>query len=241
MKIVSLMLQSMFPPLKVQSMNLSACKRVILFNLKDDNTIEFRHYGLSARQRQINRTIKKLVNKNKVPNLSGYNDIADFVLHSRNRARTGGSDYAGYSSESEIDDLPGSKIMLPDDFLDKKKNTNVALRLHELGPRMNLSLVKIEEGLCRGNVVHHEYIKRSPAEIKKQLDSLKNKRELKEKRKKEQEENVKRKAKARGEDVSDDDDDQNPRKSKDNDDNDDIADEGDDKRALGKRLNKDRS
>jgi len=110
MKIVSLMIQSMFPPLKVQSMNLSTCKRIILFNLTDKNEIEFRHYGLSARQRQINRSIKKLVNKNAVPNLARYNDIADYVLHQRNNAD------AGYSSESEIDDLPGSKIQLPDDF-----------------------------------------------------------------------------------------------------------------------------
>ena len=53
-KIVSLMLQSMFPPIKVQAMNLSTCKRVVLFNLtKDEETgddvIEFRHYGISAR------------------------------------------------------------------------------------------------------------------------------------------------------------------------------------------------
>jgi ribosome biogenesis protein SSF1/2 len=105
MKIVSLMIQSMFPPLKVQSMNLSTCKRIILFNLTDKNEIEFRHYGLSARQRAINRTIKKLVNKNTVPNLARYNDIADYVLHSKNRSEAG-----AYSSESEIDDLPGSKI-----------------------------------------------------------------------------------------------------------------------------------
>jgi ribosome biogenesis protein SSF1/2 len=111
MKIVSLMIQSMFPPLKVQSMNLSTCKRIILFNLNDKNQIEFRHYGLSARQRSINRSIKKLVNKNVVPNLAKYNDIADFVLHSKNKA-----DMNAYSSESELDDLPGSKIELPDDF-----------------------------------------------------------------------------------------------------------------------------
>ena len=218
-------------------MNLSTCKRVILFNLKDDNTIEFRHYGLSARQRQINRTIKKLVNKNKVPNLAGFNDIADYILHSRGAKRSassqGDNDYGAYSSESELDDLPGSKITLPDDFQNRKANTNVALRLHELGPRLSLKLVKIEEGVCRGNVVHHEYIKRTPGEIKKQLDSLKNKRELKEKRKKEQEENVRKKMIAKGQ-ISDEDDTKKGAK-----DEDDIADEGDDKRAqpkLGKRL-----
>jgi hypothetical protein len=49
---------------------------------------------------------------------------------------------------------------------------------------MTLSLNKIEEGLCRGNVVYHSHIKRTPAEVKKQMDSLKNKRELKAQRKK---------------------------------------------------------
>ena len=58
-------------------MNLSTCKRIVLFNISDkekevsknveDGTkhsplIEFRHYGVSARQRSVNRGIKKLVN-----------------------------------------------------------------------------------------------------------------------------------------------------------------------------------
>lgn len=88
-------------------MNLSSCKRVILFTLTEDGkSIEFRHYGLSARQRGINRSIKKLVNKNTVPNLAKYDDIADFILKNKNNANA----MSGYSSESEIDDLPGSKI-----------------------------------------------------------------------------------------------------------------------------------
>lgn len=73
-KLASLMLQSLFPPIKVQSMNLSTCKRVVLFNVKNsgreqgeegqesDPVLEFRHYGVSARQRAVNRGIKKLVN-----------------------------------------------------------------------------------------------------------------------------------------------------------------------------------
>ena len=107
-KIASLMIQSMFPPIKVQSKNLSTCKRIILWNLTDDNQIEFRHYGLSARQRAIHRSIKRLINKKAVPNLAKFNDVADFILHGQNSG--------AYSSESEVDDLPGSKIELPDDF-----------------------------------------------------------------------------------------------------------------------------
>lgn len=103
-----------------------------------------------------------------------------------------------YSSESEIDDLPGSKLTLPSDYQDKKKDTQVAIRLHELGPRLQLRLIKIEEGLCRGNVVFHAHQSKTAKEIKKQLDSLKDKRELKAKRKAIQEENVRKKAEKKG-------------------------------------------
>jgi ribosome biogenesis protein SSF1/2 len=103
------------------------------------------------------------------------------------------SEMGAYSSESEIEDLPGSKIVLPDDYQDKKKNTSVAIRLHELGPRLKLSLVKIVEGLCRGNVVYHAFQTKTPAEVRKQIDSIKSAKELKEKRKRIQEENVRRK------------------------------------------------
>jgi ribosome biogenesis protein SSF1/2 len=56
-----------------------------------------------------------------------------------------------------------------------------------------LNLIKIEEGLCRGNVVYHSYVKKSKKEIKEQMDEIKKKRELKAERKSKQEENVKRK------------------------------------------------
>jgi hypothetical protein len=49
---------------------------------------------------------------------------------------------------------------------------------------MKMKLMKIEEGFCRGNVVYHSLVKLSKADILKQSESLKSKRELKEKRKK---------------------------------------------------------
>lgn len=112
----------------------------------------------------------------------------------------------GMSSESEADDLPESRIELPEDYQDKKKGSNVAIKLYELGPRMKLQLMKIEEGFCRGNVTFHRLINLSKGEVKKQSDSLKSKRELKEKRKKIQEENVAKKlAKKKKEEPGDDD------------------------------------
>ena len=40
LKLSSLMLQSMFPPIKVQSMNLSTCKRVVMFNVMENNEVD---------------------------------------------------------------------------------------------------------------------------------------------------------------------------------------------------------
>ena len=81
---------------------------------------------MSTRQRAVNRGIKKLVNNQKVPNLAKYKNIQDFILRNQ-RKQTGSSSTAdslgAYSSESEIDDLPGSKVTLPEDYQDKKKDT----------------------------------------------------------------------------------------------------------------------
>ena len=145
----------MFPPIKVQALNLSTCKRVVLFNLRTDEEtgesfVEFRHYGISARQRAVNKSIKKVINHRKVPDMSRFNDLADYILHNKGSG--------AMSSDSEMDDLPESRIELPADYLDKKGGSNVAIKRHELGPRLKLKLVKIEEGFCRGNVVYHSII-----------------------------------------------------------------------------------
>ena len=76
--------------------------------------------------------------------------MADYIMHNKGSG--------GMSSESELDDLPESRIQLPEDYQDKKGGTDVSIRLHELGPRLKLQLVKIEEGFCRGNVVFHQFI-----------------------------------------------------------------------------------
>jgi len=87
-------------------MKLEECKRVVLFNLiKDDSgkqIIELWHYAINGRTRSVAKGIKWLVNDGwKLPSLRNYEDIADLLL---------GKGYQGYSSESEIEDLPDSKV-----------------------------------------------------------------------------------------------------------------------------------
>ena len=67
------------------------------------------------------------------------------------------------------------------------------IKLHELGPRLRLRLTKVEEGLCAGKVMWHEYIHKSAQEVKA-MDKVHEGRRLeKERRTAEQKANVEKK------------------------------------------------
>lgn len=42
-----------------------------------------------------------------------------------------------------------------------------AMKLIELGPRMNLELFKVENGMCEGDVLYHKFESKSQEEILK--------------------------------------------------------------------------
>ncbi|KAI5184629.1 hypothetical protein NEHOM01_0304 [Nematocida homosporus] len=69
----------------------------------------------------------------------------------------------------------------------------VKLSLQEIGPRMELKLQKIEEGICSGEVLYHTYIQKTPEELKAREEALQAKRALRLQRRSEQEENVRKK------------------------------------------------
>lgn len=64
---------------------------------------------------------------------------------------------AGYGSESEADD-EAATVSLPSDVgRVNRTTTKSAVKLQEIGPRMTLQLMKVEEGLCSGGVIFSEY------------------------------------------------------------------------------------
>lgn len=71
-------------------------------------------------------------------------------------------------SDSEAEDDPASKVTLPQDLSTRgaKAGAKSAIRLIELGPRMRLELVKIEEGLVDGEVLYHKFIQKTEEEKK---------------------------------------------------------------------------
>ncbi|KAH9360595.1 hypothetical protein HPB48_008655 [Haemaphysalis longicornis] len=135
------------------------------------------------------------IHKSKVPNLGHLRDISEYV------------DMGGLSeSEAELDGA-SNQVLLPQKIASRGNalNQQSAIRMVELGPRMKLKLVKIEEGLMTGEVMYHAFVQRSPEEIKalraRRLELNKAhlflppllSRRLKEKRKREQELNKQRK------------------------------------------------
>lgn len=93
-------------------------------------------------------------------------------------------------SESEFEDGPENQVTMKKDML-MRGATNLegavsAIRLSEIGPRLKIKLVKIEEGICDGEVLYHEHIKKSVeeiAEIREKLKTRKQKEKVKQKEK----------------------------------------------------------
>ncbi|KAJ3274010.1 hypothetical protein HDV01_003680 [Terramyces sp. JEL0728] len=183
--LMATMLQNMFPSIKVskvfaslQKMKLSEARRIILFNLNPEtNMIEMRHYRITIKTLGLSKSVKTLITAN-VPDLHNFKDISDFIMR------------GAFASESDIEDGPEASVILPRQSESDKR----AIRLFEIGPRLNLKLIKIQDGLCAGEVIHHEFITKSKQEVK-QLNLKKQKeKDEKNRRRAEQERNVKAKA-----------------------------------------------
>jgi len=189
MKLMTTVFQNMFPSIKVHKLKLADVRRCTMFNYnKDDNTIDFRHYNIEAVPVGISRGVKKLL-KNKIPNLGSLNDIGDFV--------TGGA----YLSESEGEEPTEAQVTLPQRLAGKGnvKSAKSAVKLTEMGPRLKLQLIKIEEGVSDGEVLYHQYVAKSKKEIKELRKKKEEAKKLKAQRRKEQELNIKKKEDAKEE------------------------------------------
>lgn len=181
--------------------------------------------GVSKAVKRLNAA-EKLMNsksrKGKLPNLSKLQDIADYMVGGENgdgytTDGTSGSE-VDTDAEVEVMEPTGRKKVAPraraqqaaaataedDDESDDEKDTHGhdkverrAVKLVELGPRMKLRLTKVEEGLCAGKVMWHEYIHKTKEEIKELEKTWEKRRQEKEARRKEQRENIEKKKKAK--------------------------------------------
>lgn len=156
MQLMSEVIRGMFEPLDVRTFKLNSTRRVVLFHYEPETGhVNMRQYSMVQRA-GVSRGVRKLLDLNKLRDMSKNEDIADYVMN------------GGAVSDSECEDaVPVS---------DTKKS--VKLHLVEIGPRLELQLIKAEEGLCDGAVLYHEYIKKTEEEIVVQEERLQLRQEL---------------------------------------------------------------
>ncbi|KAF2315018.1 hypothetical protein GH714_037578 [Hevea brasiliensis] len=146
LKLTTIMFQNIFPAIDINTVKLASCQRVVLLNYnKDTKLIDFRHYSIRLQPVGVSRRIRKFVQNHQVPDLRSLQDVSDFVTK------------AGYGSESEADDEAATVTLASDLGRVNRASTKSAVKLQEIGPRMTLQLIKVEEGLCSGSVIYSEY------------------------------------------------------------------------------------
>jgi ribosome biogenesis protein SSF1/2 len=191
----------------------------------DDGTfiLNFRHYAITTRSTGVSKPLRRInaaeqfmatksSRKSKVPNLGKLEDIADFMIGGENgdgymTDATSGSEL-DTDAEVEVLDTAPRKVLSAkarqaaaqngDDEAGEDENVERrAVKLVELGPRMRLRLTKVEEGMCSGKVMWHEYVHKSKEEIKELEKRWEQRRQEKEARRKEQKANVEKKKAAK--------------------------------------------
>ncbi|KAJ4718084.1 PETER PAN-like protein [Melia azedarach] len=146
LKLTTIMFQNIFPAIDINTVKLSTCQRIVLLNYnKDTKLIDFRHYSIRLQPVGVSRRLRKFVQNHQVPDLRSLQDVSDFVTK------------AGYGSESEADDEAATVTLASDLGRVNRASTKCALKLQEIGPRMTLQLMKVEDGLCSGGVIFSEY------------------------------------------------------------------------------------
>ncbi|NXW99199.1 SSF1 protein, partial [Larus smithsonianus] len=168
--------------------NLNNIKRCLLISYDaETQLLDFRHYSLKVVPVGMNKAVKKLLQE-KFPNMSRLEDISELLVKDINL------------SESEAEqDGTHNVLELPQAYAGRgnMKAQQSAVRLTEIGPRMTLQLIKVEEGLAQGNVLYHGFIHKTEAEVKEILARKEAKLQLKAERRQKQEADVERKRRQR--------------------------------------------
>lgn len=193
-QLMTAMFQHMLPSIDVKTVKLAHARRVILLHLDPKSgEIQFRHYVVKASPVGLTKSVKRII-KGKMPDLSKRQDIADYVMN------------PGQMSDSELEDTGENRVILSQELPGRgnKAKQKSAVRLKELGPRMTLKLLKIEQEMCGGQVLYHALKSRTEEEVEAMKAEKERKKSLKMQRKKQQEANIKAKKRKRGEEDSED-------------------------------------
>lgn len=184
--------QNILPTIHVDAAtSLSGVRRVLLLNrVPETGEIELRHYVVVTRVVGTTRAIKKLNAASRgqraVPDLRSMQNVAQFL-----------SEPSASDSEAEDEVIqPPSTEGISEPTVSAAFKVKKAVRLIEVGPRINMSLLKVEEGLCAGKTLFHSIEQKSSKEAQQLDEKHRQKDAERAKRRKQQEENVRLKREA---------------------------------------------
>ncbi|XP_068034968.1 suppressor of SWI4 1 homolog isoform X4 [Anomalospiza imberbis] len=188
LKLMAGMFQGMFPALNVHRVNLNSIRRCLLISYDAEaQLLELRHYSVQVVPVGLSRGVRKILQE-KFPNLARMDDISQLLT----------GDVVLSESEAEPD---GSQnvLELPQNCAGRGNaaRQQSAVRLTEIGPRLTLQLLKVEEGLGQGNVLYHGLAPKGEAELRELLARREQRLQVRAERRREQEQNLERKRQQR--------------------------------------------
>ena len=167
--------QSLFPPLSPHTLSLSSARRVVLISYNAERgTVDFRHYLITVKPYGVSKRIRRVLegaaakkpahshSEIGVLDLGNERDVADFLLRRKGEPSPSSDGYESVAScASSVAGDDGDAVDLAEDYVGRnnKRGQKRAVKLDEIGPRMELRLIKVAEGVPskEGNVLFHEF------------------------------------------------------------------------------------
>jgi ribosome biogenesis protein SSF1/2 len=168
--------QTLFPPLAPRKIALSSARRVVLVAYNAERgTVDWRHYRITVKPYGVSRRVRRALQLGGTSGAGGgggatidlgnERDVADYVLRAhggpRSSASAGGYETAASEVSSAAEDEAEDVVSLAEDYVGRnnRKGQKRAVRLDEIGPRMEIRLVKITEGVPgrEGALIYHEF------------------------------------------------------------------------------------
>lgn len=146
-RLIAEMLRGLFPPVDLPTCNPYDCRRAALFHYdKQQDCVHFRHFSVGRKVTGLQRGVQKLLRTARIPKLGKQEDVADWVL--------GGGVGVSESEMEDVEEIP----------LANRVGGKTAVRLTEMGPRLELKLIKVEEGVNGGAVLYHRFNAKTPSQ-----------------------------------------------------------------------------
>ncbi|EAT84179.1 hypothetical protein HBI56_108290 [Parastagonospora nodorum] len=184
-------------------------------------TISMRHYAITTKITGVPKPLRRLYaaekllgrekKKRALPDLGKLEDVADYMLDPSAAGYTSASDTdadTDFENEVEVSAPSRQKVLsrkekerlkagdTPSNARAKGSAPRVekrAVKLVELGPRMKLRLTKVEEDVCGGKIMWHEFITKTAAQKAELERKWAVRKKERDERRRVQKENVERK------------------------------------------------